>query len=181
MKKGTLLVAEPSICGDQNFHRSVVLIVNSKEESTLGFILNKPLHYKLKDVLDGVRYNFQLYFGGPVEPDNLFYVHNCPNQIENSIPIANGLYWGGDFSTVLQLVNTQAVDQDNIRFFLGYAGWDKGQRQKEIDGQSWVLCSNPHKENLMKYVKKDFWREQMIALVGKYLLWSNAPENPSYN
>lgn len=181
MKKGTLLVAEPSIIGDQNFHRSVVLIANTKEESTLGFILNKPLHYKLKDVLDGVRYNFPLYFGGPVEPDNLFYIHNCPEQIENSIPIDNGLYWGGNFSTVMQLINAEQVSKGNIRFFLGYAGWDKGQLQREIEGQSWVLRNNPHKEDLIKKVKKDFWREQMIALGGKYLLWSNAPENPSYN
>lgn len=181
MKKGTLLVAEPSICGDQNFHRSVVLIANTKEESTLGFILNKPLHYKLKDVLDGIKYNFTLYFGGPVEPDNLFYIHNCPNQIENSIPIAHGLYWGGNFSAVLDLINSQSLTAENIRFFLGYSGWDQGQLKKEIAGNSWVQLTNPYKDDLIGKVKKDFWREQMIALGGKYLLWSNAPENPSYN
>jgi len=181
MDKGLLLVAEPSICGDQNFHRSVVLIADSKEESTLGFIMNKPLNYRLKDVLDGVRYSFKLYFGGPVEPDNLFYVHNCPDLIENSIPIQNGLYWGGNFNTVLDLINSKTISAENIRFFLGYSGWDKGQLSKEIDSKSWVIVSNPYDNDLLSKIKKDFWRKQMIALGGKYILWSNTPENPSYN
>ena len=181
MDKGLLLVAEPSICGDQNFHRSVVLIADSKEESTLGFIMNKPLNYRLKDVLDGVRYSFKLYFGGPVEPDNLFYVHNCPDLIENSIPIQNGLYWGGNFNTVLDLINSKTISAENIRFFLGYSGWDKGQLSKEINSKSWVIVSNPYDNDLLSKIKKDFWRKQMIALGGKYILWSNTPENPSYN
>ena len=181
MKKGLLLIAEPSICGDQNFHRSVVLIADDKADSTLGFILNKPLHYKLKDVLDGIRYNFTLHFGGPVEPDNLFYIHNTPNEIKNSIPIADGLYWGGDFNTVLELINNKTLTSKNIRFFLGYSGWEKGQLKKEVAAHSWVIQSNPHDNSLLGKVKQDFWRQQMVALGGKYLLWSNAPENPSYN
>ncbi len=181
MDKGLLLVAEPSICGDQNFHRSVVLIADTKEDSTLGFIMNKPLTYRLKDVLDGVRYNFKLYFGGPVEPDNLFYVHNCPDLIENSIPIQSGLYWGGNFNTVLDLINSKTISTENIRFFLGYSGWDKGQLDKEIESKSWVLVPNPYDNELLSKIKNDFWRKQMIALGGKYILWSNTPENPSYN
>ena len=181
MKKGLLLIAEPSICGDQNFHRSVVLIADDKEDSTLGFIFNKPMNYKLKDVLDGIRYNFNLYFGGPVEPDNLFYVHNCPSLIKNSIPIQNGLFWGGDFACVLDLINSKSITPENIRFFLGYSGWEKGQLNKEVDAKSWVIVPNPYENELISKVKKDFWRKQMVALGGKYILWSNAPENPSYN
>ena len=181
MKKGLLLVAEPSICGDQNFHRSVVLIADDKEDSTLGFILNKSMNYKLKDVLDGIRYNFNLYFGGPVEPDNLFYVHNCPSLIENSIPIQNGLFWGGDFATVLDLINSKTITPENIRFFLGYSGWEKGQLNKEVEAKSWVIVPNLYENELISKVKKDFWRKQMVALGGKYISRPNAPENPSYN
>ena len=50
MESGKLLIAEPSVFGDQNFHRSIVIMVEKKESGFLGFIINKPLSYEIKDV-----------------------------------------------------------------------------------------------------------------------------------
>ena len=50
-EKGNLLIAEPSILGDVSFNRSVILLAEYSEEGTVGFILNKPLSYKLTDLL----------------------------------------------------------------------------------------------------------------------------------
>jgi putative transcriptional regulator len=51
MESGKLLIAEPSVFGDHNFHRSIVIMVEKKESGFLGFIINKPLSYGIKDVL----------------------------------------------------------------------------------------------------------------------------------
>jgi putative transcriptional regulator len=40
-----------------------------------------------------------LKYGGPVEQDNLYFIHNIPELIPNSIEISNGIYWGGDFES----------------------------------------------------------------------------------
>ena len=93
MNTGTLLVATPSVMGDVNFHRAVVLLVNHKDSGSIGFIINKKIEYTLDEVMDGVQSKQPLYFGGPVEPDNLFYIHTLGNQISNSIPITESLYW----------------------------------------------------------------------------------------
>ena len=54
-KKGLLLVAEPSIIGDVSFNRSIVLLAEyNNENGSVGFILNKPLEYKLKDFIPEV-------------------------------------------------------------------------------------------------------------------------------
>jgi len=74
MNTGTLLVATPSVMGDVNFHRAVVLLVNHKDSGSIGFIINKKIEYTLDEVMDGVQSKQPLYFGGPVEPDNLFYL-----------------------------------------------------------------------------------------------------------
>ena len=70
--KGVLLVAEPSIIGDVSFNRSVVLLAEYNESGSVGFILNKPLEYRLKDFIPEVSSNLKVYNGGPVEQDNLY-------------------------------------------------------------------------------------------------------------
>ncbi len=101
--KGLLLVAEPSIIGDVSFNRSVVLLAEYNEAGSVGFILNKPLHYKLKDFVPEVTSNLPVYNGGPVEQDNLYFIHRIPEIIPDSVEISNGIYWGGDFSAIIDL------------------------------------------------------------------------------
>ena len=50
-KKGNLLVAEPAITGDLSFNRSVVLLADHNAEGSVGFILNKPLGYTIRDLI----------------------------------------------------------------------------------------------------------------------------------
>ena len=127
MNSGTLLVATPSVMGDGNFHRAVVLLVNHSDSGSIGFILNKKVEYTLDEVLEGVLSKQPLYFGGPVEPDNLFYIHTLGSQISKSIPITDSLYWNGDFEEVVQLLEVGKLNEENIRFFLGHSGWSEGQ------------------------------------------------------
>ena len=35
--------------------------------------------------------------------------------------------------------------------------------------------------NIIGKSSESFWKEKMVELGGDYLIWSNAPENPSYN
>ena len=41
LKKGHLLIAEPSITGDISFNRSVILLAEHTDSGSIGFILNK--------------------------------------------------------------------------------------------------------------------------------------------
>ena len=97
-KKGHLLIAEPSILGDVSFNRSVVLLAEHNDEGSIGFILNKPLSYTINDLIPEIDASFKIYNGGPVEQDNLYFIHNIPEVIPNSVEISNGIYWGGDFA-----------------------------------------------------------------------------------
>ncbi|MBT0608170.1 YqgE/AlgH family protein [Aequorivita echinoideorum] len=179
--KGLLLVAEPSIIGDVSFNRSVVLIAEYNEAGSVGFILNKPLDYKLKDFVPEVSSNLPVYNGGPVEQDNLYFIHRIPEMIPESIEISNGIYWGGDFNAILHLLKDDQIKKDQIRFFLGYSGWGIDQLEKELEVNSWVVAPNNYDNLIVGKSNSNFWKEKMIEFGGDYLLWSNAPENPAFN
>ena len=180
-KKGNLLVAEPSIIGDLSFNRSVVLLADHNIEGSVGFILNKPLGYTIQDLIPEIKVNFKIYNGGPIEQDNLYFIHNVPQLIPNSIEIAEGIYWGGDFESTKDLLNKAVIKQNNIRFFLGYSGWDAEQLQDELDSNSWIISENWLQNKIIGKSATDFWREKIIEQGGDYIIWSNAPENPMNN
>ena len=73
------------------------------------------------------------------------------------------------------------MTSDEIRFFLGYSGWDENQLDTELQSNSWVIVENSYKTDIIAKEDDSFWKEKMIELGGKYSIWSNAPENPSYN
>lgn len=179
--KGVLLIAEPSIIGDVSFNRSVVLLAEHNGHGSVGFILNKPLEYSLRDFLPEVESNLKVYNGGPVEQDNLYFIHKVPELIPDSVEISNGIYWGGDFNTILGMLQQDKLREDQIQFFLGYSGWSQDQLEDELELHSWVVAANEAENSIIGSCQEDFWKEKMMSLGGDYMIWSNAPENPIYN
>ncbi|SHJ70885.1 YqgE/AlgH family protein [Pseudozobellia thermophila] len=180
-QKGKLLIAEPSLTGDVSFNRSVVLLAEHNEEGSVGFILNKPLEYFINDLVKEITIPFQMYNGGPVEQDNLYFIHRVPHLIANSIEISDGIYWGGDFEKIIDLINTRVISENDIRFFLGYSGWSAYQLDQELSSNSWIVVKNDYQSDIINKSADAFWKEKMLELGGNYLLWSNSPENPSMN
>ena len=181
LKKGSLLIAEPSIIGDLSFNRSVILLADHNEDGSVGFIMNKPLKFSLKDLVPEINSKFKVYNGGPVEQDNLYFIHNVPNLIPGSIEISNGIYWGGNFEVTKDLLNSGLLKNKNIRFFLGYSGWGINQLETEMQANSWILHKNIYGKNILSIAGTSFWKEKIVELGGEYLIWSNAPENPILN
>ncbi|THF51373.1 YqgE/AlgH family protein [Flavobacterium supellecticarium] len=180
-QKGNLLIAEPSIIGDLSFNRSVILLADHNSEGSVGFILNKPLGYTIHDLIPEINANFKIYNGGPVEQDNLYFIHNVPELITNSIEISNGIYWGGDFELTKELINEGKIKKNNIRFFLGYTGWNSHQLEDELEDNAWIVSENSYKNKIIGKPTAHFWKEKIMEQGGDYLIWSNAPENPVLN
>lgn len=180
-KKGHLLIAEPSILSDISFNRSVVLLAEHNNKGSVGFILNKPLSYNINDLIPEIDATFKIYNGGPVEQDNLYFIHTIPDMIPKSVKISNGIYWGGDFETTKQLINDGKISKNQIRFFLGYSGWSVNQLEIELQENNWIVTENTLKNKLLSKGSPLFWKEKIIEQGGEYVLFSNAPENPMLN
>ncbi|WP_130736688.1 YqgE/AlgH family protein [Flavobacterium sp. J27] len=180
-KKGHLLIAEPSTLGDFSFNRSVVLLAEHNNDGSVGFILNKPLGYTINDLVPEIEASFKVYNGGPVEQDNLYFIHTIPDIIPNSIEIAHGIYWGGDFETTKTLINKGEISKNNIRFFLGYSGWAVNQLESELKENSWIITENTQRSELLAQATQYFWKEKIQEQGGEYVLFSNAPSDPILN
>lgn len=179
--KGDLLVADPKMFSDYNFRRSVIIIVDHNHLGSVGFVLNKQHEFSSHDILPEIKYNFPIYRGGPVEMENLYFIHNQPKKITNSLKIKNNLFWGGDYKEVIGLINSKQININQIKFFLGYSGWSQLQLESEIKEKSWVLINEDLKIKDVLNNSERIWKEKMLKLGGKYLLWLNAPENPNHN
>jgi len=116
-EKGKLLIAEPTLTGDVSFNRSVVLIAEHNESGSVGFILNKPLEYTINELVTEIHIPFQVYNGGPVEQDNIYFIHKVPHLMSNSTEISDGIFWGGDFEKIISLINEGVLSEEDIRFF----------------------------------------------------------------
>ncbi|MEE9350331.1 MAG: YqgE/AlgH family protein [Flavobacteriaceae bacterium] len=178
--KGNLLVAEPSILNDISFNRSVILLTEHSLEGSVGFIINKPTNYIISDVIPTIKSQHTIYTGGPVSEDNIYFIHCVPHLIPNSIEIGEGIYWAGDFEIVTELLESNTILENDIRFFLGYTGWENKQLKNEIKETSWIIRKNNY-SNILNVSTTSFWRNELINEGGEYKIWANAPENPSSN
>jgi putative transcriptional regulator len=178
--KGSILISEPFLM-DYYFKRSVVLLAEHNEEGTFGLILNKPIDVRFTGLIkDFPAFNASLHLGGPVKTDSLFFIHTLGEQVDESAPIKDGLYWGGNLNTVKELMLLDKIRPDQIRFFVGYSGWVHKQLEGELQRNSWVV-SNLSVEQIMKSDNADLWTDSLLELGGEYAYWVNFPDDPGMN
>ena len=61
IKKGNLLISEPTISSDP-FFKSIILIVEHTKNETIGLVLNKPTKLFLNKILDNFPIRKYAYF-----------------------------------------------------------------------------------------------------------------------
>ncbi|HNE92708.1 MAG TPA: YqgE/AlgH family protein [Chitinophagaceae bacterium] len=177
---GILLISDPFL-KDPNFARSVVLICDHQQEGSCGFVLNKLYDRSLKDMLtDFEDINFPLFYGGPVQPQTIHFIHKRPDLIEGGLEVLDNIYWGGEFELVVDLIKTKKISKNDIRFFIGYSGWGEGQLADELQTKSWItrqattaLVFNSKTENI--------WKDALKDLGGEYSQMVNYPIDPQLN
>ncbi|MBN8702125.1 MAG: YqgE/AlgH family protein [Bacteroidetes bacterium] len=177
--KGKIIISEPFL-DDQFFKRSVVLLVEHNELGTTGFILNKALDVKLHELVPELPYyEGNVFYGGPVNKDQLFFIHTL-KSIKDSLTIRKGLYWGGDFEQVKELMQQGKLSDTNIRFFIGYSGWDFKQLEKEIEQKSWIVSDE---KNTVLFNENFFnlWTICLKSMGKEYAIMTTFPENPELN
>jgi len=181
IQTGRILIAEPFMV-DPNFKRSVVALCDhTKEEGTVGFIVNKPLGLRLNElIMDFPPFETEAFFGGPVQTDSIHYIHNVGDLLDNSTKVVDGVWWGGDFEKLKFLISSKMIEPHNIRFYVGYAGWSPGQLSEEMKMGSWVL-SDMYANYLFKSKAKKLWQQTLNNKGDTYSVIAQISDGVNWN
>jgi len=178
--KGNILISEPFLA-DNYFRRSIVYLTEHNDEGSLGFVLNKPLGISINEIVDDFPVcDHKVSVGGPVSNNTVHYIHTLGAQIPDSVEVGDGIFWGGDFDLVKQLIAEGSVKPNELRFFLGYAGWSAGQLDGEMQEHAWLVGRIPPRM-IMQEVNPEFWKKTLASYNNKYRAWANFPEDPGLN
>jgi len=177
---GILLIADPFL-KDPNFLRTVVFLCEHKDEGSFGFVLNRQYQNTLDELIPELSgHKLPVYYGGPVQIDTIHFLHQYPQEIPGGQEVLKGVYWGGDFEAVVELIKNDTIDYSRIRFFIGYSGWGSGQLSEEMTERTWLTV----KGNRKIIFHSDFsevWKDSLRLLGGDYEMMVNFPIDPQLN
>ncbi|MEF3366479.1 YqgE/AlgH family protein [Methylocystis sp. 9N] len=150
---GQMLIAMPSML-DQRFARSVIYMCAHSEEGAMGIVVNQParvrnfpeLLVQLQVIAPEERISLphgaediQVLSGGPVQTDRGFVLHSPDFFLDNStLPIDDDV----SLTATIDILRAIASGEGPHRALLalGYAGWDAGQLEEEIQRNGWLNC-----------------------------------------
>ena len=179
-QKGRILISEPFLM-DNYFKRSIVLLTEHNDKGTVGFVLNKPINMKVNEIMaDFPPINTIVSLGGPVQTNTLHYIHTLGDIIPGSTKVIDSIYWGGEYAVIKRLLDSGSLNNENIRFFLGYSGWQGNQLEDELNDNAWVVADISSNE-IMAPMNKIFWNKTLNRRGKKFQMWANFPENPQMN
>ncbi len=67
-------------------------------------------------------------------------MHTKGDILEDAIRITKGIYWGGDFNKLKFFIEKGLITPNDVRFYLGYSGWEPNQLKQEIETGSWLIA-----------------------------------------
>lgn len=184
-QKGRLLITEP-FEESSYFNRSVVLLCEHNQDGSFGFVLNNYVDVRLSDfqglpTADDVGFEARIGLGGPVSSKNLYYIHTLGDKLPNSVQVTKEIYAGGDFELLKNMLISGAIQQNEIRFFLGYSGWVEKQLDGELKHNAWLVADVHNTAEIMNTNNETLWSDYMSRQGGKYKAFAHFPKNPTLN
>ena len=96
--------------------------------------------------------------------------------------ISAGIFWGGDFEQVKQLMSSYQLQESEIKFFTGYSGWTPDQLDGELRDNAWIVTDKFETQTLFSNTEEvNLWKQAVINLGQRYAHIANFPENPELN
>ncbi len=141
-----LLIAVPSM-HDDNFARSVTLMCQHDGDGAMGLIINRTTDFNIGELFNQLQIpcndleltELPVLWGGPVQTDRGFVLHNDSRKWPSTLKIADGL----SVTTSREILGAIAKGRGPEHFLvlLGYAGWTTDQFEGELADNSWLTVA----------------------------------------
>lgn len=178
-RRGRLLVASPSLL-DPNFFRAVIFVMEDGDDGTLGVVLNRttsePVSAHLPRWAHLVTGMPIVFVGGPVQNEIAVAIAERPQPEPESWSAALGDIGLLDLTTG----SDDVTSIDRLRIFSGYAGWEVGQLDAEIEEGSWFTL-DAVADDVFTDDPEELWRVVLGRQPGSLAAYARYPDDPSLN
>ena len=141
---GRILMAMPGM-RDPRFSKAVILLCAHDEGGAMGLVINHTLPgIDLSELLEQLEVqdhktvnDVPVMSGGPVETARGFILHGNDFKQEDTIKIDEKYSVTGTIDALKAVAGGKGPDK--MLFILGYAGWDAGQLDEELQQNTWLV------------------------------------------
>lgn len=170
--RGKLLLAMPSM-GDPRFHHAVIFICAHDVNGAMGLVINHEMPgIEFTDLVgqlkleSDIKVNFEklalpVMCGGPVESARGFLLHSSDFIRDETMQVDAAYGVTGTLDAIKDVANGQRPH--DMMFILGYAGWDEGQLDLEIQENAWLVV-DPDPELVFGGNPKEKWHKALHKL-----------------
>lgn len=188
-----LVVASPRL-EDPNFARRVVLVLDHSDHGVLGVVLNKPGGVGVDEVLPQwhpwATPPAELFTGGPVARNAVIGLARLRvGEDRDADPVTSASDGWKPIIADAHPVGTIDLGAGpdpiadriiGVRLFSGYAGWDAGQLEEEIEEGSWyVVKAEPN--DPVSADPEGLWQRVLRRQGGSLAVVSGYPVDPGAN
>lgn len=179
---GDLLIASV-LLADGVFNQTVVLVLDSDQDGSLGVVLNEIAQTRLDSVLPEwvqvVSEPRLLFHGGPVSPNGAICLASVARPGEEPPG------WRRLFANVGLLHLDTPVEivtgaYQDLRIFAGYAGWQPGQLRDEVLAGMWHVVPAQYLD-VFGSTPLGLWRAALRRQLGGLAFFSTWTEDPDLN
>jgi putative transcriptional regulator len=164
---GLFLIAKPSM-SDPNFARTVVLVTQTEDASTVGVIINRPspltLSQLLPPQLSPQNYRDPVYFGGPVMLQAIFALFRTETvPAAAAFHVLKNVYLTNHSDNIALLLSAPAA---TYRIFAGFSGWAPRQLESEFARDDWYVLP-ADEAMLFRKSTEGLWEELLERAVAR--------------
>jgi putative transcriptional regulator len=137
---GLFLIAKPTLV-DPNFAKTVVLVTQTEDASTVGVIINRPSPLELSQFLSQEfqtrNYRDPIYIGGPIMRQAIIAVYRS-----ETVPAAAAFHVLKNIYLTMHPDNIKlllAAPEAQYRLYAGFSGWAPRQLESEFMRDGWYV------------------------------------------
>lgn len=165
LDSGDCIIAPPRMI-DARFAKTVIMLTHFKSNAAFGLCLNKISNHSIADLSPEIDcelpIDVPLYWGGPVNPQTIWMLHDHDWQVDSSVEINE--HWA--MTSHISMFHHLA-DGDRPKHFImtfGFCAWSEGQLERELKGEhpftqssSWLTWRGPDSK-LLEVDSSELWR-----------------------
>jgi putative transcriptional regulator len=137
------LIAMPNMV-DPYFAKSLTYICEHNDQGALGVVVNRPIDLSLQALFERINLRLEphelcdlpVYFGGPVQTDRGFVLHQPVGEWQSTLKVRNSL----GLTTSKDILEAVGKGRGPTKMLvtLGYSGWAAGQLEHELGQNAWL-------------------------------------------